>query len=89
MILMGFRYLSSSIPSTSSTGAAIGAGATPAPSTLPTRRNPPTSNTSARRAPIGPPSAEAPGLTGPAHSPPISYAFITIDPSNLTCLHPL
>ena len=48
MVLLGFRHLAPSIPSIRLTGVAIGVGVLPAFSALPTRRNPPISNSSVR-----------------------------------------
>ena len=58
-----------------SAGAAIGAGTILGPSSSGTSRNPPTSNPSTRRAPIGPPSVEASGPTGSAPSSSFLYAL--------------
>jgi hypothetical protein len=68
------RYLASSTPPIIPAGVGTGAGLIPPFLALPTRRNPPISNISARRAPTGPPLAEVSGLTGSVHSFPVSHA---------------
>lgn len=75
IILLGFRYSASSIPSIPSAGVAIGAGSTPSISIFATCRNPIITNVLIRRALIGSPSVEVPGFIGSIYSLLIPYAF--------------
>ena len=75
MILLGFRYLASSIPSISLAGVAIGVGLTLSISIFPICRNPIISNVLIRRAFIGSSLVEVSGSIGSVHSPLIPYAF--------------
>ncbi len=72
MIPLGSRYSAPSIPTTSPTGVAIGAGFTSAYSTLSTSRNPASSSYLIRRALIGFPSAEVSGSIG------LAYSFLSL-----------
>jgi len=77
MILMGFRYLSSSIPLISLTGVAIGVGVIFAFLIFSICRNPSISNTLVRWAFIGFSLVEVSGFIGLVYSFPISHAFTT------------
>ena len=76
MILLGFRYLASSIPLISLVGVAIGVGSVLALSASSIPRNPTISNSLVRRSPTGSSLAEASGSIGIVHSLSILYAFM-------------
>lgn len=78
IILLGFRYLASSIPSIPSAGVAIGAGSTPSISIFATCRNPIIGNVLIRRALIGSPSVEVPGFIGSIYSLLIPYLIVIL-----------
>ena len=83
LILLGFRYLASSIPSISLAGVAIGVGSVLASSASSIPRNPTISNSLVRRSPTGSSLAEASGSIGIVHSLLILYAFFNY---NFICL---
>ena len=75
MILLGFRYLASSIPSISLAGVAIGVGLIFSILIFPICRNPIISNVLIRRAFIGSSLVEVSGSIGSVYSLLIPYAF--------------
>ena len=75
MILLGFRYLASSIPSISLAGVAIGVGLIFSILIFPICRNPIISNVLIRRAFIGSSLVEVLGSIGSVYSLLIPYAF--------------
>ena len=75
MILLGFRYLASSIPSISLAGVAIGVGLILSILIFPICRNPIISNVLIRRAFIGSSLVEVSGSIGSVYSLLIPYAF--------------
>ena len=77
IILLGFRYSASSIPSTSLVGVAIGVGSVLASPVLPISRNPSISNNPIRRASTGFSSVEFSGSIGLVYSFLISYASLS------------
>ncbi len=76
MILLGFRYLASSIPLISLAGVAIGVGSVLASLTSSLARNPSISNSLVRWSSIGSSLAEVSGSIGIVHSLSILYAFL-------------
>jgi len=76
IILLGFRYSASSIPSISSAGVAIGAGSIPSILIFAICRNPIISNVLIRWALIGSSLVEVSGSIGSVYSLLIPYAFI-------------
>ena len=79
MILLGFRYSASSIPTISSAGVAIGVGLIPASLIFSISRNPAITNVSIRWSFIGSSLVEASGSIGLVYSLSIPYAFIGYD----------
>ena len=75
LILLGFRYLASSIPSISSAGVAIGVGSIPSISIFAICRNPIILNVLIRWALIGSSLVEVSGSIGSVFSLLILYAF--------------
>lgn len=78
MILLGFRYLASSVPLISLAGVAIGVGAIFAFLIISISRNPTISNQSIRWSFIGSSLAEVSGSIGSVYSLLPPYAFIFI-----------
>ena len=76
MILIGFRYIASSIPSISLAGVAVGVGIISAPSAFSISRNPTISNTLIRWSFTGSSLVEASGSIGLVYSFLIPYASL-------------
>lgn len=85
MILLGFRYSASSIPTISPAGVAIGVGLIPASLISSISRNPAISNVSIRWSFIGSSLVEVSGSIGLVYSLSIPYAFLVFSLLSFNC----